>query len=240
MYQNPDEHPCVRVLEENWQAILAEYQAIAANPEMHAWPEGKLYDGKWDTFGLYAFGMKQHANCERCPITTKVVEQIPGMVMAGFSRLAPGTHIKPHVGYGGWAQYVLRCHLGLIVPDGCEMRVGPETRSWKEGKVTIFCDATEHEVWNRGSTERVVLLLDFRNPQFKWRLLNPEITPDMADFIRNRWPHLSFKEKAGYLLWRLTNFWKKPRHYVDEFPAKEEPKKEPAGAPVGSGQEAQR
>jgi aspartyl/asparaginyl beta-hydroxylase (cupin superfamily) len=138
------------------------------------------------------------------------------MVMAGFSRLAPGTHIKPHVGYGGWAQYVLRCHLGLEVPQGCEMRVGPETRSWQEGKVTVFCDATEHEVWNRGDKERVVLLFDFRNPEFRWRLLNPQITPDMQNFIQQRWPQLSMGEKFGFVCWRLANFWRKPRTYVDE------------------------
>lgn len=218
MYQSREKHPCTRVLEDNWQDILAEYQAIATDPSMHKWPEEKLYDGRWDTFGLYAFGKKRHKNCALCPKTTKVVEQIPGMVMAGFSRLAPGTHIKPHVGYGGWAQYVLRCHLGLIVNDGCEMRVGPETRKWEAGKVTIFCDATEHEVWNRGTTERVVLLLDFRNPEFRWRLLNPEITPDMRKFICDQWPELSFGEKFGYYLWRMVNFWKKPRNYVDEFP----------------------
>jgi aspartyl/asparaginyl beta-hydroxylase (cupin superfamily) len=216
MYQPTESSPATRILEDNWRDILAEYKAIASTPDMHAWPEGKIYDGRWDTYGLYAFGKKQYKNCERCPITTRLVEQIPGMVMAGFSRLAPGTHIKPHVGYGGWAQYVLRVHLGLIVNDQCEMRVGPETRKWGEGKVTIFCDATEHEVWNRGDTERVVLLLDYRNPAFRWRLLNPQITPDMQDFIRQRWKDLTLGEKFGFFCWRAANFWRKPRTYVDE------------------------
>ena len=216
MYQSTENSPATRILEDNWRDILAEYRAIASAPDMHAWPEGKLYDGRWDTYGLYAFGKKQYKNCERCPITTRLVEQIPGMVMAGFSRLAPGTHIKPHVGYGGWAQYVLRVHLGLIVNDRCEMRVGPETRQWREGTVTIFCDATEHEVWNRGDTERVVLLLDYRNPAFRWRLLNPQITPDMSNFIRQRWNDLTFGEKFGYVCWRAANCWRKPRTYVDE------------------------
>jgi hypothetical protein len=138
MYQDSKLYPCTRGLEDNWQAILAEYQAIARDPAMHDWPEGQLYDGRWDTFGLYAFGKKRHKNCALCPITTRVVEQIPGMVMAGFSRLGPGTHIKPHVGYGGWAQYVLRCHLGLIVNDGCEMRVGPETRNGRQARSPSF------------------------------------------------------------------------------------------------------
>jgi aspartyl/asparaginyl beta-hydroxylase (cupin superfamily) len=220
MFQPSDRFPFLRPLEENWQGVLAEYRAVTSDPNLHAWPEGQLYDGRWDTYGLYAFGKKQHKNCERCPLTTRLVEAVPGMVMAGFSRLGPGTHIKPHVGYGGWAQYVLRCHLGLVVPDGAEMRVGPETRPWQAGRVTVFCDATEHEVWNRGTTERVVLLLDFRNPDFRWRLLNPELTPEMSEFIRGRWPELTLGEKFSYVCWRALNFWRKPRRYADEAPAK--------------------
>lgn len=217
MYLQAEKYPFTKVLEDNWEAILKEYKEVSAHPEMIKWPEGQIYDGRWDTFGLYAFGMKQHENCKLCPVTTKVVESIPGMVMAGFSRLQPGTHIKPHVGYGGWAQYVVRAHLGLIVPpEGCVMRVGPETRSWTPGKLTVFSDATEHEVWNNGAHERVVLLMDIRNPDFKWRLLNPEMTPDMANFIRQRWKQLSIREKIGFVAWRAMNFWKKPRTYVGE------------------------
>ena len=80
MYQESDKFPCTRILEDNWQAILAEYQAIAGDQAMHRWPEGGLYDGKWDTFGLYAFGKKRPKNCALCPVTTRLVEQIPGMV----------------------------------------------------------------------------------------------------------------------------------------------------------------
>lgn len=216
MLQSSENHPCTRILEDNWQDVLAEYQAIASDPAVHAWPETQLYDGRWDTFGLYAFGKKRHKNCKRCPKTTRLVEEIPGMVMAGFSRLAPGTHVKPHVGYEGWSQYVLRCHLGLIVNDACEMRVASETMRWRQGKVAIFCDAIEHEVWNRGTTERVVLLLDFRNPDFRWRPLNPQITPELQDFIRQQWPELSLNEKFGYYLWRIANWWRKPRPHANK------------------------
>ncbi len=46
----------------------------------------------------------------------------------------------------------------------------------------------------------------------------------MHKFIKESWPELSFKEKAGYYLWRLTNFWKKPRTYVDEPSTWKDPK----------------
>jgi aspartyl/asparaginyl beta-hydroxylase (cupin superfamily) len=76
-------------------------------------------------------------------------------------------------------QYVLRCHLGLVVNDRCALCVG----SWQAGRTLVFCDAEEHEAWNRGGTERVVLLLDFRNPEFRWRLLNPDPTPEIERYI---------------------------------------------------------
>jgi beta-hydroxylase len=206
MYRNSEDYPFTRLLEEHWGGVLAEYEAVAANPRMHAWPEKQYYDGQWDTFGLYAFGARRHQNCDLCPVTTRLVEQIPGMQMAGFSRLAPGTHIKPHRGYDGWAQYVLRCHLALKVNDQCGLRVGPETRTWEAGRTLVFCDATEHEAWNRGEKERVVLLIDFRNPEFRWRLLNPDLTPELSDFITQTWKELTFKEKLLYYGWRMFKF----------------------------------
>jgi beta-hydroxylase len=63
-------------------------------------------------YGLYSFGNKLDENCERCPFTTSLVEGIPGLKMAGFSALLPGTHIEPHSGYAGYSDTVLRGHLG--------------------------------------------------------------------------------------------------------------------------------
>ena len=81
------------------------------------------------------------------------------MTTAGFSFLAPGTVIRPHIGYSG---EVLRCHLGLIVPEGCALRVGAETRNWDAGKRLVFDDTVEHEAWNSGAEGRAVLLIYFR------------------------------------------------------------------------------
>lgn len=87
---------------------------------------------------------------------------MPGLTTAGFSRLAPGTHIQPHVGY---TSAVLRCHLGLVVPDeGCALRVGEDTRTWAEGRCVVFDDTVEHEAWNRSGSDRIVLLVDFLRP----------------------------------------------------------------------------
>ncbi len=126
-----------------------------------AWPETFLYETGWEVFGLYTYGHKLEDNCKLCPETTSLIEKIPGIITAGFSSLAPGTHIHPHVGY---TNKVLRCHLGLVVPDQCLLRVSDQTRSWQEGKCLIFDDTFEHEAWNKSDKTRIVLLLDFQRP----------------------------------------------------------------------------
>jgi ornithine lipid ester-linked acyl 2-hydroxylase len=145
-------------LEENWQKIQQELAALKGSYFID-WSERYLYKEGWQTFGLYAFGVKISKNCELCPETTKLVEKIPGLVTAGFSALAPGTHIAPHTGY---PDGVLRCHLGLVIPDDCAIRVGDDTCSWQEGKCLVFDDTLNHEAWNKSDRTRVILLLDFK------------------------------------------------------------------------------
>jgi len=157
VFLDPADFPFTRALTAGFPDVLAELEALLGE-HFVAWPETDLYDAGWEVFGLYAFGRRLAHNCERCPRTAALVEAVPGMVTAGFSRLAPGTHIRPHVGY---STAVLRCHLGVVTPPGCALRVGGETRAWRAGECLLFDDTAEHEAWNRGDAERVVLLLDF-------------------------------------------------------------------------------
>jgi ornithine lipid ester-linked acyl 2-hydroxylase len=147
-------------LEANWEKIREELAALKGEHFID-WSERYLYKEGWQTFGLYAFGIKIDKNCRLCPETTKLVETIPDLVTAGFSALAPGTHIAPHTGY---PDGVLRCHLGLVIPADCAIRVSDTTRSWQEGKCLVFDDTLEHEAWNKSDRTRVILLLDFKAP----------------------------------------------------------------------------
>jgi beta-hydroxylase len=168
MFIDPTEFPFIAPLEANWRIVRDELERLSRDNFM-AWPDKFLYGqpeqqrfgNGWEVFGLYAFCRKLAKNCSYCPGTTSLVEQVPGITTAGFSALQPGTHIKPHVGY---TNTVLRCHLGLIVPEECALRVGHETKTWQEGKCMVFDDTTEHEAWNRSSTSRVVLIIDFTRP----------------------------------------------------------------------------
>ena len=122
----------------------------------------------WKSYFFYAFGNRIDESYKRCPETGKLLDSIPGLTLALFSVLAPGMHIKRHRGsYKG----VVRCHLGLIVPEprtSVRMSVGDEMVYWEEGKCVIFDDTHKHEVWNDTDGLRVVLLFDVYRPFPGW------------------------------------------------------------------------
>lgn len=82
-------------------------------------------------------------------------------ILAKFSAIVPGTHIKAHTGP---SNDQLRAHLGLVHTGGARIRAGNEWRTWREGKVLIFDSSWEHEVHHDGPDLRIVLILDIWNP----------------------------------------------------------------------------
>lgn len=161
----------VEKVEADWRKVRAELDALlpyAADmpnfQDISKEQKALSQDDGWKTFFFYAYGIKAASNCRRCPETTRVLKNIPGMKTAFFSILAPGKELPPHRGpYKG----VLRLHLALLVPepaDKCGIRVGSQTRHWQEGQVMIFDDTFEHEAWNRTEGVRVVLFVDLMRP----------------------------------------------------------------------------
>ena len=207
MFYAVERFPFTAMLSQNWQTIRQEWQALD-DGKFHAWPEHSLYGEKgWDTFGLYAFGQRQRDNCRLFPKTEALLKTVPGLMMAGFSRLAPGAHIVPHRGYEGYAGHVLRLHLGLSVPQNCALRVETETREWRDGECLVFDDSFEHEAWNKSDQPRTVLLVDFINPlRRKPLILNPQFTPELIQFIETNYlPTQSFLQRLLWLVWKAAN-----------------------------------
>lgn len=177
---NPNMFRWVSHLEKNWRTIRQEleqvlqYQEALPNfEELVEYDSELTKDTQWKMFAFYAYGIKAEKNCDRCPETTRLIEQIPGLKTAFFSILLPHQRIPPHRGpYNG----VLRYHLGLMVPeatDQCGIRVGKDIRHWQEGKSLVFDDSFEHTAWNDTDSVRVVLFLDVVRPvKFPISLLN--------------------------------------------------------------------
>ena len=131
-----------------------------------------LDDPRWSAFHLWQGGERVEENAARCPLVMRLLELPPiprikrRSPMALVSILRPGTHIPPH---SGMLNTRLICHVPLIVPEGCRLRVGAQTRAVVEGQAMIFDDSFEHEAWNDGNALRAVLLFEI------WR---PEISED--------------------------------------------------------------
>jgi beta-hydroxylase len=166
-----DQFPWSYELEANWQKIRQELDQVM--PYAESLPnfqdisprQGNIADDdRWKTFFFCAFGYKSEQNCQRCPETVKLLDQIPGLKVAFFSILAPGKHIPPH---RGKHKGIIRYHLALKVPqpqENCRIRVADQIVHWQEGKSLIFDDTFEHEVWNDTNDYRVVLFLDIARP----------------------------------------------------------------------------
>jgi len=181
MFIDHQQFAFLRPLVASWQAIRAECVALAP-ASFEPWVQREMYGQGWSVYGLYAFGTRIDAALRECPKTAAALEGIPGLTTAGFSRLAPGAHIWPHV---GWARTVFRAHLGLIVPDDCALRVGAETRPWREGECAVFDDTSEHEAWNRSAETRTVLLFDFLRPGEE-HLGDDSAPPEVKAFVQKR------------------------------------------------------
>jgi aspartyl/asparaginyl beta-hydroxylase (cupin superfamily) len=127
-----------------------------------------LGDERWSAFDLWRGGVEVAQNAVRCPVTMDALRSAPLPFIAGrspmalFSQLQPHTHIPPH---WGMLNTRLICHLPLIVPPDCRLRVGNEVRKVEAGKAMIFDDSIEHEAWNDSDETRVVLLFEIWRPE---------------------------------------------------------------------------
>jgi aspartyl/asparaginyl beta-hydroxylase (cupin superfamily) len=175
-----DEFPWVAEVEAATATIQAELAAVTTGPEAGfepyirrpadrpAPPNHLLEDPSWGAYYLWQSGALVPDHAARCPATVAALARAPMPEIAArspmglFSRLTPGTHIRPH---HGLLNTRLICHLPLVVPPGCALRVGSETRAWRPGELTIFDDSVEHEAWNRGDSDRVVLLFEVWRPE---------------------------------------------------------------------------
>ncbi|HQR10553.1 MAG TPA: aspartyl/asparaginyl beta-hydroxylase domain-containing protein [Casimicrobiaceae bacterium] len=122
---------------------------------------------RWGIYYLWNQGVPDKAHLERCPRTAKALEAWPKCDVPGsspsavFSILDAKTRIPPHSGVSNTRLLV---HLPLIIPPGCRLRCGAETREWIPGTAFIFDDTIEHEAWNDSDVPRAVMIFDIWNP----------------------------------------------------------------------------
>lgn len=177
-FYDPSEFSWVRDIEAATNDIAEELRSVLSEDAFEPYiasgasrPERKhrLLDNKdWGALYLWREGVREDAVAPQFPKTMAALENAPldriegRGPMALFSRLAPKTRIDPHTGF---LNTRLICHLPIIVPKGCGLRVGADTHEWRPGKLCIFSDAIDHEAWNESEEERIILLFSIWRPE---------------------------------------------------------------------------
>jgi aspartyl/asparaginyl beta-hydroxylase (cupin superfamily) len=132
-------------------------------------PSNRLLNNPdWGARYFWQNGEAVSRQATACPATMAALALAPMPVIAKrspialWSMLKPGTQIQPH---HGLLNTRLICHVPLMTPTGCALRVGNEVREWVAGKTLIFDDSIEHEAWNHSNATRVVLLFEIWRPE---------------------------------------------------------------------------
>nr|XP_033789331.1 aspartyl/asparaginyl beta-hydroxylase isoform X2 [Geotrypetes seraphini] len=160
----------VKSLERNWKLIRDEGLAVMDKAKGLFIPEEENLreKGDWSQYTLWQQGKKSENACNAALKTCALLERFPESTgcrrgQIKYSVMHPGTHVWPHTGPTNCR---LRMHLGLVVPKtGCQIRCANETRSWDEGKVLIFDDSFEHEVWQDADSYRLIFIVDVWHPE---------------------------------------------------------------------------
>lgn len=154
-------------------ALLRDAQGFApyvarTSDRPHGDVHGLLENPDWSSLYLWSNGGPVRENVARCRRTFDAVTEHAPLCHVGrrapavlLSLLKPGAHIPPHNGMLN-VRYI--CHLPLVVPQGCSLRVGERVVEWKEGKLLAFDDTVEHEARNESDRDRLVLIFDIWNP----------------------------------------------------------------------------
>jgi aspartyl/asparaginyl beta-hydroxylase (cupin superfamily) len=171
----PDLEAVTPIIQAELAAVFAD-EAQAADIEPYAqfsdpktaeqWRELN-FSPNWSAYHFATQGKLIESHRKTCPATTALLDGMPQPVLkdrspaALFSILKPRTHIPPH---SGVANFRLICHLPLVLPGDCRLRVGNVTREWKMGEAWVFDDTIEHEAWNDSDRIRTVLIFDIWHP----------------------------------------------------------------------------
>ena len=141
---------------------------------------GIIGSGKWEEYHLYVDGIRQADNCLNAPLTCSLTERVPQISdthlgRVKFSTMEAGTHVNAH---SGPTNSRIRIHLGLKIPpmqinvtstanSPYRARVGNEFFTWEEGKIVIFDDSFDHEVWQFDPMKRsrLILIMDMAHPE---------------------------------------------------------------------------
>ncbi|AKM30099.1 aspartyl beta-hydroxylase [Pandoraea faecigallinarum] len=173
-YLKTDQFPELEPLRQNWEAIRAEALAlldasrIKASDKYNDVGFNSFFKSGWKRFYLKWYDEAHPSASELCPVTTRLVRQIPAIKAAMFAELPHGSRLVRHRDpYAG----SLRYHLGLVTPndDRCYIDVDGQRYSWRDGEGVLFDETYIHYAENQSGQNRIILFCDVERPmKYRW------------------------------------------------------------------------
>ncbi|MCA8970392.1 MAG: aspartyl/asparaginyl beta-hydroxylase domain-containing protein [Planctomycetes bacterium] len=136
-----------------------------ADEEYEAWIDTNAYSGNWQVFPFFVAHAAANqvydmeSNRRRCPRTAALLEPLPRVHIASFSRLLPGTRLPPHTDFP--KEGILRIHVGLRGGEHAKFELDGEVVKLKPGELLIFDHSLPHTSYNDGTAPRDLLLVDY-------------------------------------------------------------------------------
>jgi len=191
-YSISEVYPNLKIFNYNFNNILFEVNNIIDKSNWIDWPEYNLlsYENnnnnnkKWTIFPFKIFGKWYDKNIKLCPKINLLLRNVPELINASLSRLSAKTSLEPHQGWANLSNYILRCHLGIIIPGNSYIYCDKEKRKQEINKWIIFDDSKLHWADNNSNSDRIVLILDIKRPNYiKLGQSNIEETSELKEFL---------------------------------------------------------
>lgn len=190
-------------------AKLQQDLKTALDQQWHAHYNPKDYSGDWDLIALMSSGGKSEwinampiagvtventEIMENCPYFREVLESLPfEKTSVRLMRLRVGAEIKPHKDYClGYEDGAFRMHIPVITNPDVEFILAGKRLIMEEGTCWYINANEEHSVANRGTEDRVHLVIDGKRNEWTDQLFFAEA--DESQFQRPPKP-LSDTEK---------------------------------------------
>lgn len=164
--------------------LQAEVERLMQNPSLHTWVDHvnkNDYAGGWDVLPLRC--QRQHLDAhpilqgfaitagddwanlpvlEQCPEIQKLLGQLQCPVKAArLMRLKAGAEIRPHHDHGLSVEFgEARLHVPIHTSDAVSFIVDNKKIPMAAGELWYFNADQTHQVYNRGSEDRINLVID--------------------------------------------------------------------------------
>ncbi|BEU25170.1 aspartyl/asparaginyl beta-hydroxylase domain-containing protein [Paraburkholderia sp. 22B1P] len=229
-YIDENHFPELTPLKANWEVIREEALAVDAAQKISASTNyndigfNSFFKTGWRRFYLKWYDAPHPSAQSLCPVTTRLLQDIPTVKAAMFAQLPPGASLVRHRDpYAGSVRY----HLGLVTPASpkCYIDVDGQQYYWRDGEAVMFDETFIHYAKNETDVSRIVLFCDVERPMyFRWAAAlnrmfsnvvmraasSPNDAGDRTGFLNRAFKYVYAIRRVG----KRLKAWHRPTYYL--------------------------